>query len=197
MEDATRIAQPNDDESSVELALRARRGDVDAMERLYRQQQPRLSRWAHGRLPRWARDVVDTDDLVQETLLQTLRRMDTFEPRHGGALQAYLRRALDNRIRDEIRKVRRRPRGSSLEHEEHRDPAASPLEEAIGEQALHRYEAALSRLSEDEQALVLARIELGLGYQEIARETNRPSPDAARMAVRRALVRLASEMDDE
>jgi RNA polymerase sigma-70 factor (ECF subfamily) len=151
-------------------------------------------RWAHGRLPRWARDIVDTEDLVQETLLHTIHRVNGFDPHHSGAFQAYLRRALDNRIRDEIRRVRRRPAGEALA-DERRDPAASPLEEAIGAQALERYEAALARLTDDEQSLVVARIEMRLGFDEIATMTGRPSADAARMAIGRALVRLASEMD--
>ena len=41
---------------------------------------------------------------------------------------------------------------------------------------------------------VIARVEMGLGYAEIARHLDKPSADAARMAVSRALVRLAREM---
>ena len=62
---------------------------------------------------------------------------------------------------------------------------------------MRRYESALDRLSEDDRELAIARLELGLSYDEVARATNRPSPDAARMAIGRALVRLASEMNRE
>lgn len=137
---------------------------------------------------------MDTDDLVQETLLQTVRHVDGFDPKHSGAFQAYLRRALDNRIRDQIRRVQRRPQAGELE-DEHEAREASPLEEAIGSEALRRYEAGLDRLSDDDQSLIVARIEMGLSFDEIAQMTNRSSADAARMAVGRALVRLAAEMD--
>jgi len=40
----------------------------------------------------------------------------------------------------------------------------------------------------------LARLELGYSYAQITVATGRPSTDAARMAVRRALVHLAEEM---
>ena len=110
------------------------------------------------------------------------------------ALAAYLRQALQNRIRDEVRKVHVRPGRESLD-DGTRDAGASPLEEAIGSEALQRYEAALARLPEADRELVLARVEMGLSYAEVAASTERPSADAARMAVGRALVRLAEEMD--
>ncbi len=47
--------------------------------------------------------------LVQDTLLQTFKRIDAFEPRRVGALQAYLRQAVLNRLRDELRRKGRQP----------------------------------------------------------------------------------------
>jgi RNA polymerase sigma-70 factor, ECF subfamily len=182
--------------TSVELVLRARTGDRQALELLFDRYVPVLRRWAAGRLPRGARDLVDTDDVIQDTLIKTFRNVDAFVPRHDGAVAAYLRQALHNRIRDEARRVQARPRMAELS-DGRPDVAASPLEEAVGREALARYEEALRRLSDDERELVLARIELGFSYDEIAAHTKRPSADAARMAVGRALVRLATEMDDE
>jgi RNA polymerase sigma-70 factor (ECF subfamily) len=180
--------------SSVELVRRARDGDRQALDRLFARYVPILRRWAQGRLPRWARDLVDTDDMIQDALMGTFRNVAAFTPRHDGALAAYLRNALHNRIRDEVRKVHGRPGRESLD-DRTRDEGASPLEEAIGGEALARYEEALGRLPEQDRELILARIEMGLGYQEVAAATDRPSADAARMAVSRALVRLAKEMD--
>ena len=180
--------------SSVELVARARDGDSRALEQLFARYRPLLHRWAQGRLPRWARDLLDTDDMIQETLLSTFRNVGQFAPRHDGALAAYLRQALQNRIRDEVRKVHARPGRGSLD-DGTRDAGASPLEEAIGSEALQRYETALARLPQSDRELILARVEMGLSYAEVAASTERPSPDAARMAVGRALVRLAEEMD--
>lgn len=154
---------------------------------------PSLRRWASGRLPRWARDLADTPDLVQETLLQTFKKIEGFEHRGEGALQAYLRQAVMNRIRDELRKAHRRPEMVAHD-EEAADDSLSPLERALGTQAVERYEAALGRLSAQERELVIARVELGLTYAELADATGKPSAAAARMAVVRALVRLAEEM---
>lgn len=182
--------------STADLLQRARHGDTDALNELFSRYLPSLQRWARGRLPRWTRDVRDTDDVVQETLIQTLKHLGSFEPRHEGALQAYLRQALVNRVRDEVRRVGRHAIPDAIA-EDHPDVSASPLEEAIGREALDRYEAALHRLRPEEREVVIARVELGQSYQQIAAGHGRASADAARMAVSRALVRLAEEMDVE
>jgi RNA polymerase sigma-70 factor (ECF subfamily) len=139
------------------------------------------------------RSLEDTEDLIQETAIKAMRRMSTFVSRHPGALQAYLRQAVSNRIRDEIRRSVRSPEQQELNDHE-RAAGASPLEEAIGAEAVARYEAALSRLRPDDREVVIARVEMDMSYEEIAQLLGKPSADAARMAVHRALLRLAEEM---
>jgi RNA polymerase sigma-70 factor (ECF subfamily) len=111
-----------------------------------------------------------------------------------GALQAYLRQAVLNRIRDELRRKRRRPERGDLDALE-ADHAASPVEQAIGREAVDRYERALTRLRPEEREAIIARVEMGYSYQELAEALGKPSPDAARKAAERALVRLALEME--
>jgi RNA polymerase sigma-70 factor (ECF subfamily) len=180
-------------DSSLALLERAKSGDADALERLVARYLPRLRRWASGRLPIRARDLADTSDLVQETLVRTLNRIEHFEPRGEGALQGYLRQAVMNRIRDELRKAKRRP-VVELGDEDVADAAVSPLERMIGTEAVARYEAVLARLKPSDREVVVARVELGLDNQQLAAALGKPSPNAARMAVERALVRLAAEM---
>ena len=180
-------------ESTFSLLERARAGDRHAIELLVERQRGPLQRWASGRLPRWARGMVDTPDIVQETLFQTFRRIEAFRPERVGALQAYLRQAVLNRIRDELRRVSRRPAVDPLQ-DEHIDPGPSPLEEAIGKEATERYEAALAALRHEEREAIIGRIELGYTYDELAEALGKPSGDAARKAAERALVRLVEEM---
>jgi RNA polymerase sigma factor (sigma-70 family) len=121
-------------ESTFQLVERTRAGDQEALERLFARHLKPLQRWASGRLPKWARDLADTDDLIQETLLQTFKRIENFEPRRVGALQAYLRQAVLNRIRNELRRKGRQPHGTDLDAIEV-ESAESPLEQAIGSEA--------------------------------------------------------------
>jgi RNA polymerase sigma-70 factor (ECF subfamily) len=181
-------------ESSFELVERARAGDAQALDRLCARFLPRLRAWASGRVPRGARDLMDTADLAQETLVRVIGRLDVFEQRHDGALAAYLRQALANRIRDEARRVQRRPRAVDADALEWRDLGPSPLEEAIGAETLELYEAALARLRPEDREAIVARVDLGTPYAALAELLDKPSEDAARMTVSRALVRLAQEM---
>ncbi len=181
-------------ETTGGLLQRAKKGDRAALGRIYERNLPPLRRWAAGRLPPWARDLVDTDDLVQQTLLDTLKTIGSFVPRHDGALQAYARQALKNRIHHEIQRVRRRPASTQVDPGELADHSPSPLERTIGREQLENYESALSRLPEAARQVVVMRIELDCSYAEIADALGKPSADAARMAVNRALLKLAEEM---
>jgi RNA polymerase sigma-70 factor (ECF subfamily) len=180
-------------DKTVDLVERAKRGDAEALNLLFARYLPPLRRWASGRLPRWSRDLTDTDDLVQETAIRAVKRMPSFEARHEGALQAYLRQAIANRIKDEVRRHQRTPEAVELQDNQS-DQGASPLELAIGREAVERYEAALERLRPEDREAIVARFELERSYQEIAIALGKPSADAARMAVSRALLKLAEEM---
>ena len=128
---------PNALESTVELLARVRQGDRDALDRLITRCLPPLRRWARGRLPSAARGALDTQDLVQDTILNSLRRLDHFDSRHEGAFQAYLRQAVLNRIRDEARRFGRRPAAAELT-DAYESDAASPLDIAIGREGVAR-----------------------------------------------------------
>jgi len=180
-------------ESTFYLIERARAGDQEALERLFARHLKPLQRWARGRLPKWARDLADTDDLVQDTLAQTFKRIEHFQPRRVGALQAYLRQGVLNRILNELRRKGRQPAITVLDGIEV-ESGDSPLEEAIGREAVECYEGALRRLTAEEREAIIARVEMGYSYEELAEALGKPTPDAARKTARRALIRLAEEM---
>ena len=180
------------DEPTIELVLQARAGDRMALEALLERCLPQLKRWAHGRLPAHARGSLDTGDLVQEAALHVLARLDKFEPRHVGAMQAYLRMSVINRIRDEIRRVGRRPEAVELTDDAPGD-TTSPLEVAIREEAYQRYRDALQRLRTRDREMVVARIEVQWSIPEIAQRFGMASVDAARVAVSRSLKRLSAQ----
>ena len=180
--------------STIDLLERYKQGDADAVDTLVARSLPPLKRWARGRLPQWARGIAETQDLVQDAVIRALPRLKTFEARHPGALQAYLRQAISNHIRDEIRKVQSRPTPAELT-DNHPDSSPSPLEEVIGQEGVERYEAALSALRPADREAIIARLELQQSYEEIAIALGKPSADAARMTVARAIKALVKEMD--
>jgi len=194
------LSNPHASGSTTTLALlrRARNGDRDALEGLFARLLPSLRRWAHGRLPGSARDLSDTADLVQHALVGALRHLDRFEPRRRDALRAYLRQAIRNRVADELRRNWRRPLHVSMDGADFASESGlSPLARLLSREQQERFVRAIDRLRAEDRELVVARLDLGYNYSQIALATGRPSADAARMAVHRALLRLAGEMDAE
>lgn len=181
------------DETTLELVVRARGGDRLAVEALLQRCLPSLTRWAHGKLPMAARGAIDTGDLVQDAAMHALQRLDAFEPRHVGAMQAYLRQSVINRIRDEVRRIVRHPAAVEIP-EEHPADVTSPLEFAIKEESYERYRQALGSLKPRDREMVVARVEVQWSLAEIAQRFGMRTADAARMAVSRALRRLSAQM---
>ena len=182
--------------STIELLDRYKRGDNEAVSLLVERSLPPLKRWARGRLPDWARNLAETQDLIQDAVIRAIPHLKHFEARHPGALQAYLRQAIANHIRDEIRKVNSRPPIGGDLPESKVDPGPSPLERAIGRERLDRYDAALAKLRPVEREAIVARLELQQSYEEVALALGKPSADAARMLVARAVKNLIRAMDD-
>lgn len=180
-------------EVSLRLLARARSGDAAALDALLLRYLPRLRRWAAGRLPLAARAEVDTEDLVQDTMMNAVRHLDRVEVRDSAALQAYLRQALANRLIDAYRRGHRR--GTTVEIDSGLAAEdTSPLEAAIGGEALARYEEALRQLKPLDRQAVILRIELCYPYEEVAAMLGKTSAATARVAVSRALTRLAHAM---
>jgi RNA polymerase sigma-70 factor (ECF subfamily) len=191
-----REPQPSKLLLTTELLSQAKQGDPAALEALMTRYLPRLNRWASGRLPHNARSLLETHDLVHDTLLKAIQALDGIEASSPGGFQSYVRQAILNRIRDQLRWARRRA-GSTAVSEDLVDQSPSPLENAIGAEVLDRYERARDQLTEEERLFVHLRIELDFDYEDIAAIMNRPSRDAARMGVQRALRKLAEIMGHE
>ena len=183
-------------DSTIEILERAKGGDRTATQILIERALPPLRRWTRGRLPRYARTGDDTEDVVQDAILGTLKRAERFEHRTVGGLQAYLRRAVVNRIRDLIRGSGRRgvAVGAVDTLEELQDNLPSPLERAIMRERLDEFLEALQRLRPADRQAIIWRVELGYSIEDIARRLGK-SKAAAGMTVSRALARLGSEMN--
>ena len=178
--------------STAELFRRARAGDRNALNALYNRIWTVLCRVAHGRLPKCARGLTDTQDIVQNAMVNALKAINTFEPQYPGAFLAYMHRCVINEVHTQIRKANRRPSSGPVSPDLPVD-GPSPYDDAVGTETRDRYECALAKLSEEDQQIIIARVEMGFSYSEIAK-LNNIHVNAARMRVARALVRLAEVM---
>jgi RNA polymerase sigma-70 factor (ECF subfamily) len=186
-------AGPRD--STADLMYKARGGDRSAENEIVRRNLPSLRQYARGRLPGAARDRNDTEDLVQETLLHALQHLPTFDPSRPGGFQAYLRTSLRHRVCDEVRRAIRHPKATVIEDAPDKGP--TPHDMMAARETAACYRRALAALRPSYRALVQAHIEREWTYEQIARGLERPSVNAARVAVRRALRRLLEAMRKE
>jgi RNA polymerase sigma factor (sigma-70 family) len=177
-------------DSTLDILERARKGDSSAARILIERTVGPLRRWARGRLPYYARAGANTEDVVQDAVLRALARVDHFEHRSVDGMQKYLRESVRNRIRDEVRRVMRRGVGEELPETLH-DHGYSPLEELILKERSERYLAALRTLKPTDRMAIIFRLEHHHSFEEIAAKLGKATPDAARMAVTRAVKRLA------
>ena len=183
--------------SESRLLEQVRRGNRGAAEALFERYGSWLRRWVRGRLPQRARGSLDTSDVVQEALSYTFTRLDWFESKRASALRAYLRRVAENRIRDELRRATRRRHAIAPEQRVRMsDDGAPQLRRLVDDESWRRYVDGLQRLRSRDRRLIAGRFELGYNYRQLALVERMPSPDAARMALRRALTRLGAVMSD-
>ena len=183
--------------SEQHLVERARRGSHSAIDALFERYRPWLRRWSRGRLPRRARGAVDTSDLVQETLQRTFTHLTSFKSTQARALRVYLRRAVDNRIRDEMRRATFRQGVILPEGSVHGSHAAVQHRQLVDDETWRRYLDAVKRLPDRDRRLVVARTELGYNSEQLAFLERLSSPAVARVTLRRAMLRLSGLMSDE
>jgi RNA polymerase sigma factor (sigma-70 family) len=154
-----------------------------------------LMRWAHGLLPARARRRADTGDLVQEAVVEALSTLDDPASRPPGVLRRYLRKAIRNRIRDEIRRAEKVEVGACDERlASFPAPGTSPLDAVLEAEGRALFRRALRSLAEDDRMLVVGRVDLELTYRQLALATGRRSADAAKVATLRAARKLALEV---
>ena len=184
-------------DSEQRLLDRVRQGSESALGTLLTRHASWLRRWARGRLPVWARDGLDTSDLVQDALHGTLVRLSTLRSTHAAALRSYLRRAVENRIGDHLRRaILRRSVVAPSERPLLSEDAAPQLQQVLEDESWARYLEGLKHLTPRHRRLVVGRVECGYSFRQLALIERLSSPDAARMAFQRALVRLSNVMPE-
>lgn len=179
-------------DSTLIILERARAGDRAAAQTLIERAVPPVKRWARGRVPASVRGEANTEDVLQDAVVNTLRLVSASRLKSVSGLQFYLRRSVMNRIRDLIRRTIRRGGPAALVDDVASD-RPSPLESAVRAERLEHFLAALQRLTPADRQLVVWRVELGYSVVEIAQRLGKPVPTTA-MRVSRALQRLKAAL---
>ena len=188
--------QLTDLDSTRQLISRCNEGDRDARDLLARRCLPTLQRWARGRLPLYGRDLAETDDLVQITVVRAFNNLERFESEGQGAFLAYLRSILLSCAKDEVRRTMR-ARQRIVPADTLRLMGARTEDSTLELEELEAFEARVDRLPEPKRSAVILRVEMGFDYEFIAEELNYASANAVRMMIQRALAELALQLDNE
>jgi RNA polymerase sigma factor (sigma-70 family) len=180
--------------STLTLIRRGIEGDVAAWDEAFGRLLPRIHRWTHRRLSKRLRAIDDSMELVQSVLLAFWRNRRRVRLERDGDLDAYVRESVRRRIVNLARHAYRLPQLLPLDFELSAAEQC-PIDTTIRGYDRHAVTSALTHLNERERALVIARFYMGYSHAQIGALCGLPSPDAARMAVNRALERLRHHLE--
>lgn len=192
---------------TAELIRSAQGGDTEALNRLIARYYERVRRIVTLRLGPRLRKRVETSDILQETFIAAMRTFDQFEMRDEGAFIHWLSRIAEHQILDAAdyhgAQKRDTAREVSLTFENSSGDSVGIDPEATGMlpvDALSRAEQdelvdrCLTEMPDEYRELIILRDYEGLSWEDVAQETGRPSPDAARMKHATAMVNLAKRV---
>jgi RNA polymerase sigma-70 factor, ECF subfamily len=190
--------EPTDED----LVCRVRAGDEAAARLLFDRHLPALRAKARSRLPAALRGKVAESDVIQEAWLAAFLDLGRFEDRGDGSFAAWLRRILERKVLDEVRRhldaaKRDAQRQVRLATQAERIAAAegqpSPSAEVMDAEEAARVRAIVASMPEDYAMVMRLVHEEGLSLGDAGVRMGR-SADAVRKLYRRALVRLADRM---
>lgn len=170
------------------LVRRAREGDRNAFEKLYREYMGKIYRYVYFSL----RSHETSEDVVQETFLRAWRSLPKFEEKNGGTFQAFLFAIARNLLIDRARKKREVSLDEIAEQEALEDVTAY----AVSRERKEIVRRGLSLLSEFDRNLVLLRFFEDMSYAQIANILGKQE-GAVRVRLHRALRLLKVFLKDK
>jgi RNA polymerase sigma-70 factor (ECF subfamily) len=148
-------------------------GDLTAFDALFEKYRRGILAYASGMLG----DRIEAEDVVQETFVELAKHIQSIDAERG--LSGWLYRVARNRAVDIIRrrKFEIAPGEETVLGQAEKwaaGQARAEDEAAVEAETLARVKAAVSRLSEKEQEILLLRFHSGMKFQEIAELLDRP-----------------------
>src|SRR5262249_37335023 len=161
------------------LVERACRGDADAFGRLYELHLDRIYRYVYYRVG----SSNEAEDLTEHVFLKAWEAIGRYESR-GLPFAAWLYRMAHNAVIDHYRA--RRPTASLDETFDLEDERQNPVASAEALFDREELKAAIQRLNQDQQTVIILRFTEGLSHAEVGRILGK-SEGAVRVIQHRAL----------
>ncbi|MCP3920006.1 MAG: sigma-70 family RNA polymerase sigma factor [bacterium] len=187
---------------SMQLVRRAQGGESAALDELLARYEDRVRRMATIRMGSRVRSFMDSADLVQNTYMVAVRKLDGLELRSHASIIQWLSKILENQIRDAARYAgaEGRDRGREVPidgaHDgmhSHRHPAAagpSPADAVSDAELAGIYDTCVGELEGDFREVVLLRDYAGMSWERIQAELGRPTSRATQQLYQRARIKL-------
>lgn len=188
----------NPDASLLRLA---REGSQDALNELFEDLAPRLLSFIRLRLGPNLRMQIESQDILQITLLKAFNNLESFEGSRSSSLGGWLAAIARNEIQDQVDYFRRQRRDVTLQVplgpalENLREQLSSVVTRLQTRERQQRLERALEELKPEYREVILLRQYEELSFAEIGLRLGK-SPDACRMLLARAIAALSRAMDD-
>lgn len=186
---------------STTLLKDAKAGSSEALNRLFERCAGRLLALIRVRMGRSLRAHLESQDILQASLLKAFSRIDQFERSDTGSLMAWLARIAENEIRDQAEYHHRKRRDAARIVRppgglEGLDAQVRSLVSGIilGE-SMERLERAIESLEDKHREVILLRKFEELSFPQIGQRLGK-SPDACRMLLARALTALTLNMKE-
>jgi RNA polymerase sigma-70 factor, ECF subfamily len=188
-------------EQTVHLVAKARKGDAEAIEALYRLCERRLLRYVRKTRGRKLSARVETQDFVQSVWTDVLGNMEGFEYRGPESFFRWMRKRVEWKVQDVGRfwAARRRDmeRDVRMPGNDTQTPGApppvapgpTPSVAAMANENLARLNSLLAVLSDDQRKVVILRIRGNESFEEIGKTIGR-SAGAARQLYNRGLKKI-------
>jgi RNA polymerase sigma-70 factor (ECF subfamily) len=149
------------------LKWQFRRGSREALARIYEKYLDSMLTLAMGLL----NDATEAEDVVHDVFVGLARASNGFALR--GSLSGYLATSVVNRVRDRIRKDRRRRAHQSLPMPR-RDESREPTDAVVHSEEAQRLAMALAELPYEQREVIVLRLKRKMTFKSIARLQNVP-----------------------
>lgn len=200
------MAEPPDPMAvTVQLVGQAQRGDERALEELFQRYLPIVRRIAALRMGKQTAQLLDVEDIVQETLADAFRSLDRFDVSQGRFCN-WLSQIVENRIRMELRKGSAQKRGggrelrfadggSQLRSSLFPGTEPTPSQNLAGQEAEDRVQSCLLAMGERHREVIIQRMICEMSFAEIAEQMGFEQESSARNLYSKALKELKHRIE--